>query len=79
MSGNRIDWEHIAWEHNFKGNADEMLRYYHQVKRMSLNQIAKLINVSHSAISKFMKKKNIAIYKTHNPLASYSPRLPGNK
>ena len=75
----KLDWEDIAWNHNFKGDDKAMLTYFHHTKSLSQEKIGTLLNVAASTIGKRLKLLNILIIKPLRNYPSSNPRLPGNK
>jgi hypothetical protein len=76
--GCKIDWEDIAWEHEFKGDDREMLDYWYHAEGLTMAEIGRKLDISDVTISKRMKELRIEV-KSKPTWNSRAPRLPGWK
>lgn len=74
--GIKIDWEDLAWNHNFQGDYIKMLKDFHHKQCLTVNKIGELLNLAGSTVSRHMKRFGVEVIVRHNPNSGRSPRLP---
>ena len=78
IPGQKIDWEDIAWDQEFKGDDREMLDYWYHVENLTMAEIGRKIDICDATVGKRMKELGIEV-KSKPTWNSRVPRLPGWK
>jgi hypothetical protein len=77
--GQSIDWEDLAWDHDFKGNDRAMLEHYYNIENLTMVEIGRKIEVNATTISRRMKELGIEVVRKVNANCGRGPRLQGKK
>jgi hypothetical protein len=76
--GQKIDWEDLAWDHDFQGDDKAMLERWYNVDRRTMEDIGRILGTSASTVSKRMRQLGIKITPITNAVRR-GPRLPGRR
>ena len=74
-----MDWEDLAWDHEFKGDDKAMFTQWYNEEQLTMEQIGERIEICATTVSKRMKALGIDIKPPRNQNCGRGPRLPGRK
>ena len=60
-SGVRVDWEDLAWDHEFRGDDKAMFTQWYNEDNLTMEQIGERIEICATTVSRRMKALGIDI------------------
>ena len=77
--GCKMDWEDLAWDHEFRGDDRAMFIQWYHVDQMTMEEIGRKIEICATSVSRRMRDLGIEVRPPKNHNCGRGPRLPGRK